>query len=150
VTEEQERSGYPLRRRRAVVPPLAVVAVALGGALGAPCRYWLGRAVHPAAGFPLATLTVNLVGAFLLGLLVVLIGERLPPTWYVRQFFGTGLLGAFTTYSTFAVETDLLVRHARLGVAVGYVAATLVGGLALAWVGARLADAVPVKQQARI
>jgi CrcB protein len=133
---------------RRIVPLGAVVAVALGGALGAPARYELGRALHPAAGFPVATLAVNLSGAFALGLLVVLVGERLAPRRYVRQFFGTGLLGAYTTYSTFAVESDLLLRHGRIGVAIGYVLATVVGGLAVAALGARAAGALPVRAPA--
>jgi fluoride exporter len=119
----------------------------MGGALGAPARYLLGRSVHESAGFPLATLTVNLSGAFLLGMLVVLVGERIRSRHYVRQFFGTGVLGAYTTYSTFAVEADLLLRHARIGVAIGYVAATVVGGLACAGVGAWFGRVLPLRGQ---
>ena len=95
----------------------------------------------------MATLTVNLSGAFVFGVLVVVVGERLPPTRYLRQFFGTGVLGAYTTYSTFAVETDLLVRHARVGVAVGYVVATVVGGLLLAALGAWLGRVLPLNER---
>jgi CrcB protein len=118
--------------------------VAIGGAFGAPARYVLGRALHGAAGVPLATLTVNLSGAFVLGALLVMVGKRLPPTRYVRPFFGTGVIGAYTTYSTFAVETDLLLRHQRIGVAIGYVCATVIGGLVAAWAGVLLARAVPL------
>jgi CrcB protein len=121
-----------------------VLAVAVGGALGAPARYLLGRSLHASGGVPLATLTVNISGAFVLGVLVVLVGERLPPTRYVRAFFGTGVLGAYTTYSTFAVESDLLLRHDRVGVAIGYVGATVIGGLVAAWAGVLLARAAPL------
>jgi CrcB protein len=129
------------------VPPAAVVAVAIGGAIGAPARYLLGRSLPPTAGVPLATLTVNLTGALVLGALLVLVGERLAPTRYVRPFFGTGVLGAYTTYSTFVVETDLLLRHQRIGVAVGYVAATVVGGLIAAWAGVLLARLTPLPRR---
>jgi CrcB protein len=120
---------------RPVLTPLSVLAVAVGGALGAPARYELARVVHPSAGFPLPTLAVNISGAFVLGLLVAAVSDRTPGGLHARQFFGAGVLGAYTTYSTFAVETDLLLRHARIGVAVGYVAATLIGGLAAAFLG---------------
>ncbi|MFL6241246.1 MAG: fluoride efflux transporter CrcB [Actinomycetes bacterium] len=149
MTAAHPSADQGLRLRRHVVPPGAIAAVAVGGALGAPARYVLGRALRPVAGFPLATLAVNLSGALILGLLVVLLGERITPRHYVRQFFGTGVLGAFTTYSTFAVETDLLVRHAHIGVAVGYVVATIVGGFACAAVGAWVARVIPLRGRAR-
>jgi CrcB protein len=144
VSQEEPRRSFAVRTRRSVVPPAAVVAVAIGGALGAPSRYLLGRALHVAGGVPMATLTVNLSGAFVLGALLVLASERFPPTRFLRPFFGTGVLGAYTTYSTFAVETDLLVRHERIGIAVGYVAATVLGGLFAAWAGVLLARAAPL------
>ena len=147
MSEEPPRRSFAVRRRRSVVPTAAVMAVAVGGALGAPARYVLGRSLHESAGVPLATLTVNLTGAFVLGMLLVLVGERLAPTRYVRPFFGTGVLGAYTTYSTFAVETDLLVRHQRVGVACGYVAATVVGGLVAAWTGVLLARVAPLPRR---
>ncbi len=126
------------------VPLRAVLAVALGGACGAPARYIFGRAVHASHGFPIATVVINLSGAFLLGLLVIVVGERIAPTRYVRQFFGTGVLGAYTTYSTFAVETDLLLRHNRIAVAAAYMLATVLGGLACAALGAWTGRRIPL------
>ena len=61
--------------------------------------------------------------------------ERWPPTVYVRPFAATGVLGAYTTWSTFMVETVLLLRAGRVGMAVGYVAASLAGGLAALYLG---------------
>jgi CrcB protein len=87
-------------------------------------------------------LTVNLSGALVLGALMVLVSERLRQPRYVAAFFGTGVLGSYTTYSTFAVETDLLLRHGRLGIAVGYVCATVIGGVLAAWTGIVLGRAV--------
>ena len=144
MSQEPPRRSFAVRSRRSVVPPAAVVAVAIGGAAGAPARYLLGRTLHASGGLPLATLSVNLSGAFVLGALLVLVGERLAPTRHVRPLLGTGLLGAFTTYSTFVVEADLLVRHQRFGVAVGYICATVVGGLVAAWAGVLTARAVPL------
>ena len=74
-------------------------------------------------------------GSFVLGILLVLLLERFPPNRYARPFLATGFLGAYTTFSTFSVETDLLVRDGHVGVAVLYVAASLVAGLTAAWLG---------------
>jgi fluoride exporter len=111
-------------------PVVAVVSV--GGGLGSIARYGLSRAVTaPSNGFPLATLITNLVGALLLGLLVVAVTEVWQPHRLVRPALGTGVLGGFTTFSTFAVES----RGLSFGLASAYVAATLVGGLSLAAIG---------------
>lgn len=92
-------------------------------------RYGLARALPSAAGdFPVATLVTNLLGSLLLGALVVAVTEVWRPNRLVRPALGTGLLGGFTTFSTFAVE----VRGLGLAVSAAYLAATVVGGLALA------------------
>jgi fluoride exporter len=102
-----------------------VAVVALGGGLGSVARYGLSRLITAAPdGFPLATLVTNLVGALLLGILVVAVTEVWQPHRLVRPALGTGVLGGFTTFSTFAVDA----RGLSVGVAAGYVAATLVGG----------------------
>jgi fluoride exporter len=112
----------------------AVGAIAVGGGAGSVLRYELSRAVHPAGnGFPTATLVINLVGALLLGALIVAVIEVWRPHHLVRPLLGTGLLGGFTTFSTFAVET----RNLSFGVAALYVATTLIGGLLLAAAGMR-------------
>jgi CrcB protein len=124
-------------------PPFApaVAVIALGGGIGSVLRYELARAVHPAAsGFPVATLLVNLLGSLLLGALVVAVTEVWDAHPLVRPALGTGLLGGFTTFSTFAVE----VRGASASVAAGYLAASLGGGIALAALGMRaMRRAVP-------
>ena len=83
--------------------------------------------------FPLATLAVNLSGSFLLGLLVGLIGERVDLV--IRTALFIGLLGGFTTFSTFSVETVALIRDGDSLQAVGNVLLSVVGGLAVAWIG---------------
>jgi CrcB protein len=108
--------------------------VALGGALGSVARHGVARA-WPAApgGFPVPTLTVNLVGSFAIGLLYMWIstrgGVRADDA---RLFWMTGVLGGFTTYSAFALESTLLGFSAA---GVAYVAITVVGCIGLAWLG---------------
>jgi CrcB protein len=110
--------------------------IALGGMVGASARYGVAQLVHPGAGgFPWATLWTNLSGSLILGFVLVLLLERLPPTRYARPFVATGVIGAYTTFSTFAVETDVLVKDGRAVTAALYVLGTLVGGLLAAWVG---------------
>ena len=110
-------------------PPVPLL-VAGGGAVGALARWAVGALVPaPDGGLPWATLLVNVVGALLLGWLVA---RR--PTAAVRAALGTGALGAFTTYSAFAVDTVELAAD-RPVVALLYVALTLVVGLAAARAG---------------
>jgi CrcB protein len=117
-----------------------LAAIAAGGFLGALGRYELGLAWPTGSGHvPWATFTVNVSGAFLLGLVLTLLLERFAPNRYARPFLCVGVLGAWTTMSTFSVETDLLVRDGYAGAAVAYVVATVVVGLAAGWLGLLLA-----------
>lgn len=113
-----------------------LLAIAVGAMGGATARYLLSTWLHPGAdGFPWATFWTNVSGSFALGALLVVLLERFPPTRYARAFLATGFLGAYTTFSTFSVETDLLVRDGHAGVAAAYVGASLAVGLAAAWIG---------------
>jgi CrcB protein len=76
-----------------------------------------------------------------LGIVLVVLVERFPPARYARPFVATGFLGAYTTYSTFAVDTDVLVQHGHVATAAAYVVATMVGGFVAAWLGVSLARA---------
>ncbi len=129
----------PVGARPAWQRPDVVLAVAAGGSLGAPARYGVGllfpRSSH---GFPWSTFIINVSGALLLGMLVVLLLERYPPTRYARAFFGTGFLGAYTTFSTYMVETVLLVRDGYVERAAAYVLSSLVLGLVAAWLGMKV------------
>ncbi len=104
--------------------------------LGASARYGISRLI-PTTGtaFPWATLLTNLSGAFALGVVLVVAVELLAPSRYLRPFAATGVLGGYTTFSTFAVEADLLVKNGRAGLALVYVAASIGGGLVAAWAG---------------
>ena len=116
--------------------PAVLAAIAIGGALGATARFLVAEWLPVLPGrFPWATFWTNIGGSFVLGLGLILLIERFPPTRYLRPFVATGFLGAFTTYSTFAVETHLLVRAGRPGLAAVYAGASLVVGLAAAWGG---------------
>lgn len=125
---------------------LALVAV--GGAVGAPLRYRLSQTLpHEPGALPAATLLANLMGAFALGLLLAALLRRGPDTGRRRDLrlaLGTGLLGAFTTFSSLALEVELLRRGGRVGLALGYgLGSVLLGvgaaaaGVALAGVGRR-------------
>jgi CrcB protein len=118
------------QRSGADLPVLGVIAI--GGGLGSLLRYALAQAVHPSAnGFPVATLITNLVGSLLLGALIVAVTEIWRPHHLLRPFVGTGLLGGFTTFSTFAVEA----RGAGAGVAASYIASSVLGGILAAMLG---------------
>lgn len=129
----------PRPRRKSRWPRLqagVVLAVFVGGFFGGLARYGLGEAFPASASqFPWTTFGINLSGAFLLALLLVLVLEVLPPTRFVRPALGTGFLGAFTTFSSLAVSTDQLAAHGHTGVAVLYAAGSLFGGLACAALG---------------
>ncbi|MFC4098142.1 fluoride efflux transporter CrcB [Paenibacillus xanthanilyticus] len=125
------------------------IALAAGGFAGTLLRYWLGEAIPTLGdGFPLGILIINLLGCFALGVLFAATPGRwsLPPQ--VRLGLGTGVMGAFTTFSTFSVQSADLVRSGH-GVTAGlYIALSVVGGLALAFAGARLGRGTRVQEEA--
>jgi fluoride exporter len=105
-------------------------AVAGGGALGAMAREAVAEAIpRHGSDFPRATLLTNVTGCFLIGILMVLIVERRPDRHLVRPFFGTGILGGFTTFATYALESRVLLAAGHLVTAAAYLAGTLVVGL---------------------
>jgi CrcB protein len=119
--------------------PERLVAVALGGMLGATAR-WAVATTWPVAldRFPTTTLAINLTGSFVLGLVVGRLLERRPPLLVAHSFVGTGVLGAFTTFSTMAVEVVVLVDAGQVWRAGSYLAVSLVAGVALAAAGLAL------------
>jgi CrcB protein len=121
---------------------VTIAAIAVGGALGSVLRYllssstqqWVGRA------FPLGTLLVNFIGCFAIGLLCVWLIERAPVSEAWRAFWMVGVLGGFTTFSTFSLDAFELVQDGNAMRAVVYIAASLVlclGGTVLGVVLAR-------------
>lgn len=109
--------------------PRAVTAVALGGVLGALLRAELEQLFPAGGGFPWTTLLINLVGTAVLGWVVVRVGERLPPSNYVRPLLGTGFCGGLTTFSTMQVEAVQLIHHGNSVDAGAYLVLSLAGGL---------------------
>ncbi len=99
----------------------------IGGALGALAR-WLALGLPDSSGFPLATFLVNVTGAFGLGFAGVLLFERLRPSRFLRPLIAPGFLGAYTTFSTMAMEGVWLLGDGRYGIAAVYWVATLLVG----------------------
>jgi len=117
-----------------------VLSVGLGGFLGAVGRYWLSGLVQRYSDrFPLGTLSVNLLGSFVLGLLATLFLEKVMINQEVRLFLLIGLLGAFTTYSTFSLETLNLMRSGEWWFAFANISANILGTLIAVWAGVSIA-----------
>jgi CrcB protein len=120
---------------------LAVVAA--GGMLGAAARYGVGQLIHTAPdSFPWATFWTNVAGAFALGLGLILLLENHPHRLRLRAFFATGVVGAFTTMSTFEVETVTLFKDGHAAIGFAYGLGSVVAGLLAASAGIRIARAV--------
>ncbi|MEU8841257.1 CrcB family protein [Streptomyces roseus] len=138
--------------QRAERPGPVLAAIAAGGALGASARYGASL-LWPGAGpgaFPWATFWTNVAGCALIGVLMVLISEggRTAPHPLVRPFAGVGVLGGFTTFSTYAVDFSRLLDAGEAGRALAYAGLTLVAALGAVWAGAgftRLATGLPVR-----
>jgi fluoride exporter len=115
---------------------IQVLLVALGGAVGSLARYGVGVAAVRLFGlaFPWGTLAVNVIGGLAMGLLAARIG---PNEESMRLLIGTGLLGGFTTFSAFSLETVRLMEH-QPGLAALYAAASLVLSVGACWVGLQL------------
>jgi CrcB protein len=124
--------------------PRVLGAVSVGGALGGSARYGIAQLVAITPGtFPWGTFWINVSGSFALGVFLTLTVGRFPPSRYLRPFVAIGFLGAYTTYSTFAVETDLLVRNGHWGVALAYAATSFAAGFVAVWGGVVLGRVRP-------
>jgi len=116
---------------------LALLAVAAGGAIGASIRFviatWFAERLGP--GFPWSTLTINVTGSFLLGIVLALAASRAGFGPYLRVFLATGVLGGYTTFSTFAYEAYALGATGLFAQSLAYVLASLVAGIVAAYAG---------------
>jgi len=116
---------------------IQTIAIASGGAIGALLRFWVSTWVYARLGrdFPWGTLAVNVAGSLLMGLLYILLIERLsvPPVW--RAALLVGLLGAFTTFSTFSIETLNLIEDGALLKALMNILLSVTLCLLGAWLG---------------
>lgn len=144
IETDEDTGGSPLAIH---TNPRFLLLVALGGALGTAARHLLGDGIGMAGHFPLGTCLINISGAFLLGVLLELLARRgsdLGHRRRLRLLIGTGFFGGFTTYSSLAVDTDILLRGSHLGLAATYALGTVaigliasIGGIAAARKGVR-------------
>ena len=121
---------------------LSVFYVALGGALGSVSRYLLGtwtQSLSKSIDFPYGTLTVNLIGCFVIGFLSQLAEARGVFTPESRAFVFVGILGGFTTFSSFGNDTINLLRDGETFNALANIGANVIFGLALVWLGRTVA-----------
>lgn len=116
--------------------------VGIAGALGAILRYWIGISLFKGASFPFSTLTINLIGSFLLAWFTTNLFKRvsLPPV--ITTAIGTGFVGSFTTFSTLSVETVQMFHDGKVVLGVLYVAISVIGGLIMSRLGFKYNEAV--------
>lgn len=102
--------------------------VALGGAIGSVARYGMISAVGRwlGTGFPWGTLSVNVLGSFLMGVLIEMFVEKLPISPEIRAFFTVGILGGFTTFSAFSLDAVTLFERGEMGSAATYILASVI------------------------
>ena len=115
---------------------LNVILVGAGGFIGSVARYLIYLFMKPQnSTFPVGTLTVNVVGCFLIGLLAAYAERSLPARSSLMLFLSTGLLGGFTTFSAFGLETVTMIRDRQLTLAITYVFLSLLLGLSAVFLG---------------
>ena len=121
-----------------------LLAVAIGGASGAVMRWLMASGIQRMAGgaFPWGTFAVNAIGSFLLGFLFVWLIERSSVSELVRLALTVGFLGAFTTFSTYSLESIRLLQEGALALALGNVLGQVVVCLTLTWLGIQLARSI--------
>ena len=134
---------------------MAYLLAALGGALGALGRWGVSLALPSTSGWPWATFLVNVTGCLLIGALLAVLLARFAGSPWLRPFLAVGVLGGYTTYSTFAVDVVRLVEAGSWPTAAGYVAASVVGGVLAVLAGLlaarallRPAESVPAELRA--
>lgn len=123
-----------------------ILMVGLGGFVGSVARYKLGGwLLHLSAQgrFPYGTFAVNVIGCLVAGVLAGLVERHGLFSAEARLFLFTGLLGGFTTFSAFGLETTFLLRRGETWTAAGYVGASVLLGIAACWLGIRLVSAWP-------
>ncbi|MCP4581121.1 MAG: fluoride efflux transporter CrcB [candidate division Zixibacteria bacterium] len=125
---------------------LKLLIIGLGGFIGAISRYTLSGAVHRIMGesFPYGTLVVNVLGCLLLGGLIYFIEDRAIIGPNLRLFLTIGILGAFTTFSTFGYETFQLMRDGQLGLTLANLGANVFLGVIAVWLGRAILKALNI------
>lgn len=131
-------SSSALPPRAMHLRPRILALVAAGGTVGTAAREGVSLAIPDIGGLPLAILTVNLTGAFALGLLLEALARRGPDTGgrrLLRLALGTGFCGGFTTYSTLALGTAALLQAGAGGLGIGYAFGSVLLGAVASWAG---------------
>lgn len=120
-----------------------VTAVALGGALGSVARYFVSTIQSPTwTGFPYGIFTVNVSGGFIMGVLTELMALKFNVSAEVRAFLTTGILGGYTTFSTFSLESALLIQRQAYVTATGYVVGSAVLSITALFLGLWIVRAI--------
>lgn len=133
IADVELPSHVPVRHR---VHWRVLAVVAAGGALGALARFGIQALIPtPPGGFPWATFVINVTGCALIGALMVLVTDVLTARPLLRPFVGVGILGGYTTFSTYANEVRGLLKPGTLPIAFGYLAGTLVAALLAVLIG---------------
>lgn len=115
------------------------IYILVGGFFGAILRYIIGTSIHPLSnGFPIQTFLINIVGCFFLGFFLPMAKVHLKPEHTL--LIGTGFTGAFTTFSTFALENEALIDEKKFLVSFAYILFSLVIGISLAYLGFKTAE----------
>jgi len=118
-----------------------ILAVGIGGFFGSTLRYTIGEWIHSPNGFPLGTMIINLLGCLILAWFFTITSKKWQINPTIKVGIGTGFVGAFTTFSTFSVETLNLINHHQIGFAILYVLVSVFGGIGFAFAGAKLGGA---------
>jgi CrcB protein len=118
-----------------------LAAIAVGGGIGSLARYLLSAAFPAGHGFPWAIFAVNVSGSFLLGLLMVYLLDVWPPRRFLRPFLAVGLIGGYTTFSTYAGGVMTLFTSGRLALADSYALTSILAALVAVWCGMKAASA---------
>lgn len=130
-TASRRRAHHVLRDRWDIL-----LVIAAGGGLGSLARWALTTTIPYEHGdFAWATAMENVTGAFVLGVLMVFILDVWPTTRYARPFLGVGVLGGYTTFSTYMLDTRMMLAEGNVPAALGYLFGTLVTGLLAVWAG---------------
>lgn len=132
----------------AAVPMAASLYVAIGGATGAVLRYHAGRAIDhiagPSAGFPWATMTINVLGSLLMGVLMGWMAKNSDGNnEMIRLLIGVGLLGGFTTFSTFSAEMVTLLHRGNFLLGFTYGSVSMIAGMAALLIGLVMIQSAP-------